>query len=59
MPLQILVINGCVLRKPLLHQRTVYVVVVDPAFVAGVVGWVDVDALDTVGVAREQCFEGM
>ena len=33
--------------------RTVYVVVMDPVFVAGVVRWVDVDALDTVGMARK------
>ena len=56
---QVLVINRCILRKPLLHQWAVYVVVVDPALVAGVVGWIDIDALDTVCIAREQGFEGM
>ena len=53
MPLQIFVINGCVLGKPLLYQWTIYVVVVDPTLVAGVVGRIDVDAFDTVGVARK------
>ena len=34
------------------------VVVVDPAFVAGVVGRVDVDALDLAGVGGEEGLEG-
>lgn len=59
MSFQVFIINGCVLGEPLLHHWAVYVVVVDPALVASVVGWVDVDALDTVGIAREQGFEGM
>ena len=59
MPLQIFVINGCVLCKPLPHEWTVYVVVVDPSLVAGVVGWINIDAFDAVGVARQQRFEGV
>ena len=37
----------------MLHQRTVYVVVVDTALVAGVVRWIDVDAFDTIGITWE------
>ena len=53
MSLKIFVINRRVLREPLLYEWAVYIVVVDPSLVAGVVGWVDIDALDTVGIARE------
>ena len=59
MPLQIFVINGCILCEPLLHQRTVHVVVIAPVFVAGVVGRIDIDTLDTVGIAREQRFKSV
>ena len=40
-----------------LSIRGLDVVVVDPAFVAGVVGRVDVDALDLAGVVRQQRLE--
>ena len=36
------------------HQRTVHLVVIDPTFVAGVVGRVYVDALDAARIAREE-----
>lgn len=44
--------------EPLFDLRAVDVVVVDPVFVAGVVGRVDIDALDLAGVVREQRLEG-
>ena len=43
--------------QPRLHQRAIDVVVVDPVFVAGVVGGIDVDALDFAGVFWEECFQ--
>ncbi|MGD0814260.1 MAG: hypothetical protein ABSA83_11700 [Verrucomicrobiota bacterium] len=43
--------------QPFADQRAVDVVVVNPAFVAGVVRWVNVDALDLPGVVRQQRFE--
>jgi len=39
-----------------LHQRAIDVVVVNPVFVAGVVGRIDVDALNLAGIFREECF---
>ena len=46
-------INVCVFSKPLLHQWTVNVVVVDPTLITGIIRRVDVDALDAVFVAGE------
>ena len=46
------------LAEPLADERAVDVVVVGPALVAGVVGRVDVDALDLPGVVREKGLEG-
>ena len=46
------------LADPFLELRLREVVVVDPAFVAGVVGRIDVDALDPAGVRRQQRLEG-
>jgi hypothetical protein len=34
------------------------IVVVDPVFVSGVVGGVDVDTFDLAGVVRQECLEG-
>ncbi len=53
--LQILAVNGLV--QPFAHQGAVHLVVVGPALVAGVVGRVDVDALDAASVAGQQGFE--
>ena len=57
MPFKVFVINGTIFFEPSLHERTSYVVVVNPSLVASVVGWVNVNTLDTVRIAREQCFE--
>ena len=54
MPLQVFAVYRTCVFQPVLHQRAVHVVVVDPALVAGVVGRVDVDAIHAPGVAREQ-----
>ena len=43
--------------KPVADEWAVDVVVVNPAFVAGVVRWVNVDALDLTGVLRQQPLE--
>ena len=59
MSLKAFVVDGPVFAEPFLHERTVYVVVIDPGLIARVVGWIDVDALDPVRVAREQRFEGV
>ena len=56
---QVLAVHGAVLAEPFAHQGAVDLVVVDPAFVAGVVGRVDVDAFDAAGVAGEEGFEGV
>ena len=45
------------LAEPLAHHRRVDVVVVGPALVAGVVGRIDVDALDLMLVDRQQRLE--
>ena len=55
--LQVFAVNR--LMEPLSHQRAVHLVVVGPAFVAGVVGRVDVDALDAASVAGKQGFESL
>jgi len=47
------------LPEPILHQRAVDIVVIFPTFVAGVVGRVNVDALDLAGVGREQRFQSV
>ena len=46
--------TGLLDLQPLPHQGAVHVVVVQPALVAGVVGRVDVDALDPACVAGQQ-----
>ena len=45
--------------KPLAYHRSVYVVVVAPAFVADVVGWVNEDAVHLAGVERKESLEGV
>ena len=44
--------------EPFLHHGGVDVVVIDPVFVTGVVGRVDVDALDFPGIGGQQGLEG-
>jgi len=46
------------LTEPFADDRAVDVVVVGPAFVAGVVGRIDADAFHLTGEVREQGFEG-
>lgn len=43
--------------QPFLDGWAVDVVVVDPVFVAGIVGRIDEDAFDSAGVVGEECFE--
>ena len=45
------------LTDPLLDPGVIDGVVVHPAFIAGVVGRIDVDAVDFAFVARQECFE--
>ena len=45
--------------QPRLHHRAVDVVVVAPALIAGVVGRVDKNAVNLIGVHRQQAFERM
>ena len=45
------------LAKPVAHHWRVDPVVVNPTFLAGVVGWVDVDALDLAVIRRQQRLE--
>ena len=59
MALQILAVNGAILFQPLLHKRAVHVVVIRPALVAGVVGRVNIDALDAPGVAGKERLQGV
>lgn len=50
---RIFVINGYVLGESLLHEWAVYVVVIDPSLVPGIIRWIDVEALNAVFVAWE------
>ena len=59
MPLQVFAVHRAVLLQPLLHERAVRVVVIDPPLVARVVGRIDVDALYAPRVPRQQGFQGM
>ena len=52
MACEVVTIHG--FAEPFLHHRRVDVVVVSPSFVAGVVGWVNVDALHPAGVGGQQ-----
>ena len=47
------IINGAIFVEPLLHESPIYVVSIFPIFLTSVIGWVDVDALNSVFVARE------
>ena len=57
MAFKIFIIDRGVLTKPCLVERAVDVVVVDPVLIAGIVGWIYVDAFYTACIARKQCFE--
>ena len=57
MPVQRFAFLADHLSQPAANLRAVDVVVVNPAFVAGVVRRVDVDAFDLPGVTRQQGFQ--
>ncbi|GAB2726422.1 hypothetical protein GCM10027019_02200 [Melaminivora jejuensis] len=59
MPIQRLAFLADHFAQPFPDLRAVDVVVVDPAFIAGVVRRVDVDALHLPGIARQQRLERM
>lgn len=46
------------LAQPLLDLRVIDIIVVDPALVAGVVGRIDIDALDAPLIPGQQRFQG-
>ena len=43
--------------KPLLDGGRFDIVVIGPAFVAGVIGWIDIDAFDLTCVERQESLE--
>jgi hypothetical protein len=43
--------------KPCLHFRTVHIIVVNPAFIAGIVRRIDVYALNLAGIIWQKSFE--
>ena len=53
-PPQVFPVHRAVGGQPLPHQGAVDAVVVDPALVAGVVGWINIDALDLASIAGQQ-----
>ena len=55
---QVLALFADNLAQPLFDLRVIDIVVVDPALVAGVVGRINVDALDALLVPGQQCFQG-
>ena len=55
---QVLALFACNLAQPLFDFRIVDVIVIDPALVAGVVGRIDVNALDAPLIPGQQCFQG-
>ena len=57
MAAQVLALFADRLVQPVPHARVVYVVVIHPALVAGVVRWIYIDALDLPLVLRQQCLQ--
>ena len=55
---QILALFADDLAQPLFDLRGIDIIIVDPSLVAGVVGRIDVDALDTPLLPGQQCFQG-
>jgi len=55
---QVLALFADNLAQPLFDLRVVDVIVIDPALVAGVVGRIDIDALDAPLVPGQQRFQG-
>ena len=51
-------VNGHVVFQPLANHGRVHVVRINPAFVAGIVRRVNVDAADAPGVVGQEGFEG-
>lgn len=55
---QVLALFADNLAQPLFDLRVVDVIVINPALVAGVVGRIDIDALDTPLIPGQQRFQG-
>ena len=55
---QVLALFADNLAQPPLDLRVIDIIVINPALVAGVVGRIDVDALDAPLVPGQQCFQG-
>ena len=55
---QVLALFADNLAQPLFDFRVIDIVVVDPALVAGVVGRIDIDALDAPLIPGQQRFQG-
>ena len=53
---QVLALFADNLAQPLLDLRVIDVIVIDPALVAGVVGRIDIDALDAPLIPGQQRF---
>ena len=58
MACQVLALFADNLAQPLLDLRVIDIIVVDPALVAGVVGWINVNALDAPLIPGQQRFQG-
>lgn len=56
---QVLALFADHLAQPLLDLRVIDIIVVDPTLVAGVVGRIDVDALDAPLILGQQRFQGL
>ena len=55
---QVLALFADNLAQPLLDFRVIDIIVINPALVAGVVGRIDIDALDAPLIPGQQCFQG-
>ena len=55
---QVLALFADNLAQPLLDLRVIDIIVIDPALVAGVVGRIDIDALDAPLIPGQQRFQG-
>ena len=54
---QVLTLLADNLPQPLLDFRIIHIVVVDPFLVSGIVGWIDIDTLDSPLVFGKQGFQ--
>jgi hypothetical protein len=58
MPRKIFSLFANDLAKPFSHLRTVYIVVINPVLIAGIVRRIDINTFDLPGVVREKGFKG-